>query len=522
MKNKIAYTIISLMLVLSLSSCDLSALTSGLQEIIDSTYNEINKTEEQEKEQEQEKEISGFFENPEDNTGNSLQLLNETFNGTKNNLNQDLYMDFSNYSLKYNANNNSKIIDINKNITDYEYLNGYTPSTGNIKGLVIPIDFPNYKFDKTKIYENINVSYQSVASYYYNSSYGKLNMSFDILPWFRASYNSYYYERMTESNQSKYTGEAPGVSRLIHEALTVAAKKFDLSKYDSNNDGLIDSLHIIYNHPINHFDSSFWWAYQYITLESYKYDGLYSFPYVFAGFDFLFEDNENNNARTYIHETGHLLGLEDYYDYDLKKGYNKGSLGGFDMMDCSVGQHNAFSKISLGWIDKVLLVNLNKNEETTITINDISSSGNVIMVCDDYNKDKGMFQTYFLFELIDIDTILLKNQFNSLKNDGIRVYRVNASLKNYTENSYNYEYYYYDNSYTTFNLIDAINGPNSSIYPYSKYNDGIIIKNSDLFKNSLEYSTLPYSNTVNSKISSYSFKVNKIENNQATITFKRS
>ena len=44
------------------------------------------------------------------------------------------------------------------------------------------------------------------------------------------------------------------------------------------------------------------------------------------------------------------------------------------------------------------------------------------------------------------------------------------------------EYYYYDNSYTTFNLIDAINGPSSSIYPYSKYNDGIIIKNSDSFE----------------------------------------
>ena len=512
MKNKILNTMFSLILVLSLSSCDLSALTSGLQEVIDSTYNEINGIEE----------TSGFFEKPEDNTGNSLQLLNETFNGTKNDKGQDLYMDFSSYSLNYNQVKGSKIIDISKNITDYEYLDGYTPSIGNIKGLVIPIDFPDYTFNKTKIYKNINVSYQSVASYYYNSSYGKLNLSFDILPWYRASKNSNYYENMTESSQSKYSGEAPGVSCLIHEALTKAARLYDLSKYDANNDGYIDSLHIIYNHPINYLTTSFWWAYQYITLENYKYDGLYSFPYVFASFNFLFEDDENNNARTFIHETGHMLGLEDYYDYDTKKGYNKGSLGGFDMMDCSAGQHNPFSKISLGWIDKVLLVNLDKEEETTITINDIASSGNVIMVCDDYIEEKGMFQTYFLFELIDADTLLLNNEFDSLKKDGIRVYRVNASLKSYTEYSYTYEYYSFDNSYTTFNLIDAINAPYSSIYSYYQYNDGVVFKNSDLFTSSDVYHSLPYSNTINERKSNYYYKVNKIENNQASITFKRS
>lgn len=512
MKNKVLNTLFSLILVLSLSSCDLSALTSGLQEVIDSTYNEINGIEE----------TSGFYEKPEDNTGNSLQLLNETFNGTKNDKGQDLYMDFSSYSLNYNQVEGSKLININKNITDYEYLDGYTPASGNIKGLVIPIDFPNYEFNKARYFRNINVSYQSVASYYYNSSYGKLNLSFDILPWYRASKNSYYYENMTESSQSTYKGDAPGVSCLIHEALTKAARLYDLSKYDANNDGYIDSLHIIYNYPTNSITTSFWWAYQYVTLESYKYDGLYSFPYVFASFNFLFEDDENNNARTFIHETGHMLGLEDYYDYDTKKGYNKGSLGGFDIMDCSVGQHNVFSKISLGWIDKVLLVNLDKEKETTITINDSTSSGNVIMVCDDYKEEKGMFQTYFLFELIDVDSPLLKDEFKYLTTDGIRVYRVNASLKKYTEYSYSYEYYTYDNSYTTFNLIDAINAPYSTVYTNSKYNDGVIIKDSDLFTSSDVYHSLPYSNTINERNSGYLFKVNKIENNQASITFKRS
>lgn len=509
MKNNCFKSFLLIILVFTISSCDFSFLTSGLEEIINSTFNDYN----------QSNTSYGYFEKKEDNTGNSLELLNQTFNGKKNINNEDLYQDFSNYELKYEDFEGSDIVQINKNITDYEYLEGYTPSTGNINGLVIPVDFVDFPFNKEKVYNNTLVNYQSVSSYYYNSSFGKLNYSFDILPWYRASQKSSYYSKMTSENQSKFSGDAPGVSSLIHEILTVAAQTYDLSKYDSNKDGYIDSLHIIYNHPIDYSDSSFWWAFQYITLEKYKYDGLYSFPYVFASINFLFEDNQTNNARTFIHETGHMLGLEDYYDYDEKKGYNKGSIGGFDMMDCSISDHNSFSKISLGWIDKVLLIDLNKNEEITVTINDSSSSGNVIMVCDNFDKNKGMFQSYFLFELIDVNSPLIHNEIKNLTIDGVRVYRVNAQLKTYNELNYEYEYYQFDNSYSLYNLIDAINAPNSSIYSKFIYNNGIIMKNSDLFVSSDKFYSLPFTN---SDKSSYTFSINRIENNQATITFKRS
>jgi len=56
------------------------------------------------------------------------------------------------------------------------------------------------------------------------------------------------------------------------------------------------------------------------------------------------------SARVAIHETGHALGLPDYYDYDDEIGPT-GGLGGLDMMDNNWGDHNPFSKYLLGWIE---------------------------------------------------------------------------------------------------------------------------------------------------------------------------
>ena len=50
-----------------------------------------------------------------------------------------------------------------------------------------------------------------------------------------------------------------------------------------------------------------------------------------------------------IHETGHALGLPDYYDYDDTVG-PRGGVGGLDMMDGNWGDHNCFSKFLLDWM----------------------------------------------------------------------------------------------------------------------------------------------------------------------------
>ena len=70
--------------------------------------------------------------------------------------------------------------------------------------------------------------------------------------------------------------------------------------------------------------------------------------YSFASVDFIFGDGDLNypDARTYIHETGHMLGLIDYYSDN-----SSAPAGMVDMMDFNIGDHNAYSKFSLGWVN---------------------------------------------------------------------------------------------------------------------------------------------------------------------------
>ena len=67
------------------------------------------------------------------------------------------------------------------------------------------------------------------------------------------------------------------------------------------------------------------------------------------------------DAHTYIHEAGHVLGLEDYYNYDRTSNY--GAAGGFNMQDYNVGEHDPYSRVALGWIDPIV-----PSGNTTLTI----------------------------------------------------------------------------------------------------------------------------------------------------------
>lgn len=172
--------------------------------------------------------------------------------------------------------------------------------------------------------------------------------------------------------------------------------------------------------------------------------------YLFAGFDFMDDytgkgndmykdsqfdrtiDGMVSNACTYIHETGHLLGLDDYYDYDTENGSNVG-LGGADMMDYTIGDHCSYSKIMLGWVTPTIVTTTQ-----SVTINSFESSGDVIMLLLDYNGTN--FSEYLLIDLYT-KTGLNETHGNQASSDlyysnttksgaeyGIRVYHVSSNI----------------------------------------------------------------------------------------------
>ena len=138
---------------------------------------------------------------------------------------------------------------------------------------------------------------------------------------------------------------------------------------------------------------------------------------------------ENNNklvdAHTLIHETGHLLGLEDYYDYDGKMG----TAGGLDMMDNNIGDHTAYSKYSLGWTNPYVVTG-----DSEITIKPFESSGDMILIKDDWNHSA--MDEYLLIEFYTPTGLNAKDAEAKyagiypimFQKPGIKVYHIDSRL----------------------------------------------------------------------------------------------
>ncbi len=402
------------------------------------------------------------------------------------------------------------------------------PSTGTPKVLVIPVNLDPLKATNDLLsYIDIafngsqaQTGWYSVAEYYYISSYGKLELDFVVLDeWFTPDYSASFYDTYYDEESGYY-----GSTLILDEALAYYDDIIDFSEFDSNNDEIIDAIWLIYNYNVNYDDeSSDFWAYVYQTPSEVEVDGVYASYYAFAGTDFMFEtdvDYPNDDiiidAHTYVHETGHLMGLDDYYDYDPEIGAE----GGFywaDMMDANIGDHSSINKLLLGWIDPIIV-----SGEGTINIdlNSFTETGDVLLIA---NHDvTSIYDEYILIEFYT-PTLLNENDMPIYPNYyddevyGIRVLHIDAHV-----------------FINEFGKIDFNNG--------ESYSTGFLYDNSDedkLFADTLycelyeEYATIdilftPDSASFSDKYGSYkyhdgtslgfSFTVNSMTKTKANLT----
>lgn len=369
---------------------------------------------------------------------------------------KSIYMPKQNYD--ENTHSDRRLQDY---LMDYNDAIGLS-STGSYPVLVIPIEFKlGSSFSKTELNKldtafngnEITTGYESVKSYYQKSSYNKLNMSFDIVSPYKTKYNARYYNNYYEEIEfeSGDTGYQYGEEVILLEALRYYEAILDLSKYDYNKDNVIDGVYLIYNHSIDYYDEdSMFWAYTTWYTAPYElnqtFDGLDAYYYMFAGYDFIEEDVKGGtvvndvidglkvNATTFIHETGHMLGLDDYYDYYDDNGSDMG-LGGVDIMDGNNGDHNAYSKTMMNWITPKIVT-----ETQTITINPMSKSGDAILVPLDYNNS--YMCEYLLIDLYTNDGLnAMQDSINNMYGTGfgVRIYHVSSSAnKPYSDDYQSY------------------------------------------------------------------------------------
>ena len=308
------------------------------------------------------------------------------------------------------------------------------PTTGDIKIFALLIDFNDYPRVNSqtdvnnKIFGNGDPSdfpYESLRNYYLRSSYNLLNITEGAtLGWYR--YNG---------NRSDIEQTITGRENLIKEALNYFnSQGQNFSQYDNDNDGYIDYFAVFWAGPQGEW-ATFWWG-QYIMNfddQSYILDGKRLRRYSWQ------EESINGNPLnpvTVIHETGHALGLPDYYDYDETVGPD-GGVGGLDMMDSVWGDHNSFSKWVLDWITPSIV----SNGIQILTLNASATSQDAVIIWPGIDEDD-IFSEFFV----------VQNRYRTgndvtYPNDGMLIWHVDAGLNYYETN------YLYDNSFTEHKLL---------------------------------------------------------------------
>lgn len=264
------------------------------------------------------------------------------------------------------------------------------PSLGTPNLLVVPVQFKGStaftSSDLSDIYKTFfgdgdDLVWESVSSFYEESSYGKLHLGGMVADTVTTKYNLSYYESMANSSDSGLSTVMNEIIKTVYDGLlTQFGSKNQLMKnFDADNDGTIDGIWMVYNVDEDDTGSSdLRWAYTSWNMNESAPINVYCW----ASKNFMDKDSrlKGNDAHTFIHETGHMMGLEDYYD---TSGLSRtlSPFGGLGMMDYNILDMDAYSKWACGWVDPKNIVTVNNvGDGLTIEMDDFESSGDVVVL----------------------------------------------------------------------------------------------------------------------------------------------
>jgi M6 family metalloprotease-like protein len=311
-------------------------------------------------------------------------------------------------------------------------------SKGNNHVFVLLIDFPDHPSGNTADWidraifgdgNNLDGDYpqESLCNYYRRSSYGLLEIQGSTLGWYRPAYS-----------RAEVPETGTGRESLIKEALTAINRQgHDFSRYDNDNDGVIDYFLVIWAGPPGEW-ASFWWGYYTGWGSSFILDGK---QFANATYSWQWESVDEYPGFFYpyvtIHETGHALGLPDLYDYDDTIGPG-GGVGGLDMMDANWGDHNGFSKMLLDWLTPQVCAYGTRTG--TFVLRPTASFKDAVIFWPDYDTDRP-FSEFFMVQ----NRTRAAND-TGLPADGLLIWHVNARLGPDG-------YFLYDNSFTAHKFV---------------------------------------------------------------------
>ncbi len=336
----------------------------------------------------------------------------------------------------------------------------YCPTIGNPKLLVIPIWFNDsdtfiaetnremVRQDITKAYfgKNSDTGWRSVKTFYEEESSGLVTLSGTVSKW-----------REIDKSYKSYVNS--GTSALVKDSVNwffnlPENASLSRSDFDSDNNGYLDGVMLIYAAP------------DYVSLRNYNYQNLWAYcswimpsaeftdpvpnVYFWASYDFLYSPGDyayyrtgasrygngstihcSLDTHTFIHEMGHVFGLDDYYDYSGQFS----PAGGFSMQDYAVGGHDPFSVMAYGWAKPYIVT-----DTMEIAIETFQKSRDFILLSPSWNEYNSPFDEYILLELYSPTGL---NQYDCEYGDSgrgpnttaIRMWHIDARLAAYYSNT---------------------------------------------------------------------------------------
>lgn len=250
----------------------------------------------------------------------------------------------------------------------------YFPHTGSPKALVILAEFQDTTFtiqDTKKVFTNYlmnedhfsdtrygqNQNYKGVRGYFKDCSYGQFTPFFDVVGPIKLP-----------KKHAIYGAGNDRMDLLLADACAAVDDLVDFTKYDANNDGIVDLVYIIYaGHSANYHDnkvSNIWPKSGTITISN-KFDGKsirrYGVSNELNGSDKTSKNNKKiNGIGLFCHEFSHTLGLPDIYAYhtDAENQDDQG-MEFWDLMDGGTGvrggrvpaSYLAWEREVMGWMN---------------------------------------------------------------------------------------------------------------------------------------------------------------------------
>lgn len=285
------------------------------------------------------------------------------------------------------------------------------PNRGEVRGLVILAQFKDKKFLQENTREKFNDilnkpgyedsnSKGSAYDYFTSQSHGLFQPQFDV------------YGPVTLDNDYSYYGtnnsygDDDKAHEMIREACSKLDSEIDFTIYDTNNDGEVDLVYVIYaGYGENSgADANTVWPHasdlSYYYSSPVTFDGKEVKPYACSC---ELKGNEYSKPVTtsgigvFCHEFSHCLGLYDLYDTNGTTGGLGQGYGKYSIMDMGCYNNGSFTpcsytaqeRMQIGWLTPTEL----GNSYEYITLEDINTSNEAYIMYNSDNRDE-----YFLFE----------------------------------------------------------------------------------------------------------------------------